>query len=923
MALMLGTALGSYEIISSLGAGGMGEVYRARDTKLERDVAIKILPDSFAQDPERVARFQREAQMLAALSHPNIGGIHGLDEATGVRFLVLELVDGESLAHRLAAAPIAVDDALAIARQMVDALEAAHDKGIIHRDLKPANIMLTHDGQVKVLDFGLAKLEAGGAGGTAQAGALSHSPTLTFAATQAGVILGTAAYMSPEQAKGRTADKRSDVWALGCVFYEMLTGKRAFEGEDVSDTLAAILRGEPDWTALPTDTPPSIATLIKRCLAKDRKARIPHLAVVRFLMDELSAPTAAGAGSSDSRAASSLRAWQSATAVLLLTTLAGGGAWYAARSKSSAVTRFFVSAPAKWTFVVNGRPGAAAAISPDGLRLAFTAADAAGKMQLWLRAIDSLDAQPLPGTEGAAYPFWSPDSRFVGYSTLGKLMKIAVAGGPPQTLCSFSGSTVGRGGTWSREGVIVFNNGPGQPLFRVASSGGESSAVGHLASGQSAQSFPSILPDGRHALFFGSGLSPELSGLYVTSLETGESKRILATDTGGVYVPQVGELLFGRQGTLLTQSFDPKTFALAGEPFPIAENVESGVTAGSAGLLAFSVSDTGVLAYGIGQAAGGLKMVWFDRHGRPQETVGPDAKYAGVALAPDGKRVATHRHDGQGGDIWVTELTRGTTSRLTFDTSQDNSSPIWSPDGSAIVFASLFRARPGLYRKSANNTGDEELLFENPSGLIRPTSWAPDGRSIVFQTLDPKTRQDLWVLPMSGTLPQAQGVPTDSAGEHKALPLLRSPFNENHGQISPDGKWLAYSSNETGQSEIYVQPFPNGAGRWQVSTSGGNWPAWRGDGRELFYVARTTGGKLIAVATNIGGPTFQMGTATELFDSLVGGFAGGGGGTHPYTVYAVSADGQRFLIPRPAASTQELGPPSIAVVLNWSDALKK
>src|SRR4051794_1316323 len=481
MPLTAGATLGSYDIIAALGAGGMGEVYRARDTKLGREVAIKILPETFAQDPERLARFQREAQILAALSHPHIGGIHGLDEAIGIRFLVLELVSGESLAQRLSRGALPVDDALAVARQLVDALEAAHDKGIVHRDLKPANIMLSDDGQVKVLDFGLAKQEAGAAGASGGAG-MTHSPTLTFAATQAGVILGTAAYMSPEQAKGRPADKRSDGWAVGCVVFELLTGKRAFEGDDVSDTLAAILRGEPDWAALPAGVPPHIVALLKRCVAKDRKARVPDLSVVRFMLDEPVAVAAPRVGATDPdsarRSRRALRAWQAATALSLLT-LVAGAAWYASRDATPAkVTRFFVAPPEKSSFVIAERPAAAAIISPDGSKLAFTAKDASGKTLLWIRPIDSLTAQPLPGTDEASYPFWAPDSRSLAYSIRTKLMKVAATGGPPQTLCSFLGPTVvGRGGSWNKDGVIVFNNGPGEPLYRVAAAGGDASRV--------------------------------------------------------------------------------------------------------------------------------------------------------------------------------------------------------------------------------------------------------------------------------------------------------------------------------------------------------------------------------------------------------------------------------------------------------------
>ena len=915
MALAAGTKLGSYDIVSALGAGGMGEVYRAHDTRLGRDVAIKILPESFAQDPERVARFQREAQMLASLNHPHIGGIYGLEDIGDARFLVLELVDGASLAERLGVLPsalshqpprrLAVPEALAIARQIVDALEAAHDKGIVHRDLKPANIMVTHDGQVKVLDFGLAKVDAGSAGSSGPGG-MTHSPTLTFAATQAGVILGTAAYMSPEQAKGRPADKRSDVWAFGCVLFEMLTGKRAFEGEDVSDTLASILRGEPDWAALPTAVPPHVIALLKRGLAKDRKTRIPDLAVVRFMLDE---PDAFSSRTTTRDAilpgTPRLRVWQAAAALLLLTTLgAAGAAWYASRPKVPAVSRFFVAPPENGAFVVNGLPGTLSAIAPDGLKLVFSARDAAGKSMLWLHPIDSLTAHPLVGTDDGSYPFWSPDSRFIGYSTRNKLMKIPASGGPPQTVCSFNGPTiVGRGSTWNRDDVIVFNNGPSAPLFRVSSSGGTPSPVWPLPSTHNAQVFPSFLPDGHHVLFRAEAGSDDISGLWVGSLDTGEMKRILGADTGAIFSSSAGSLLFVRQGTLLKQGFDVKALTLDHEPVAVAEHVESGIVPG---VIAFSVSDNGILSYGTGSGrAAGLLMSWFNREGKVLQTVGPEASYEGIALSPDGTRIAAHRHSGQGGDIWVTELTRGTTSRLTFDASQDNSSPVWSPTGTDIVFSSRRTNGFGLYVKRTDNSGDEERLLESPPSK-RPTSWAPDGRSIVFSAFDPKTSLDILTLPLSrGAQP---------------IPWLQTPFNETDGRISPDGRWLAYQSGETGRLEVSVRPFPSGAGQWQISTEGGAFPVWRNDGRELFYIS-PSGARLFAVEVKSTGSTFEPGTTKELFQARFASINSGGG--HTFLNYAPSTDGQRFLVARPIGREQAIGSSPIAVVVNWENALKR
>jgi serine/threonine protein kinase len=922
MTLAAGTRLGPYEILSSIGAGGMGEVYRARDTRLQREVAIKVLPELFAADPDRLARFEREAQLLASLNHPHIAAIYGLEETQDVgagfsrpvRALILELVDGETLADRIARGPIPLDEAMPIARQIVEALEAAHEQGIIHRDLKPANIKITPAGVVKVLDFGLAKLNEPNVPNASNVpNAFSMSPTITSPAmmTGIGMLLATAAYMAPEQAKGRPADKRSDIWAFGCVLFEMLTGKRAFEGDDVSDTLAAVLRGEPDWNAVPADVPPHLRAIVKGCLVKDRKARIPDISTVRFLMDGSAAfatpaPAATDADAGAKRTRRNFRAWQAVAALLALTTIAGASAWWSAsRSVTPSVTRFFVDPPEKTTFVTSSRTGTSVAISPDGSKLAFTARDASGKVLLWMRPIDSLTAQPLPGTDGAAFPFWSPDSRFIAYFAQQKLLKIAASGGPPQTLCDTEGI---RGGTWSQDGTIVYNAGAGRTLSRVSSAGGQSSEFMRLTKEQTGYEFPWFLPDGRHFLFYSLAASEAVAGVYVSSLDAAaESTRLVGADSAAVYDALSGHLLFVRQGTLFAQPFDPKALALTGESFPIAERVETAV---AAGIAAFSVSNNGILAYGVGAgSAAGQQMAWFDRQGKQVETVGSPGNYRGIDLAPDGKRVAAHRHDGNGGDIWVTDLSRSTTSRFTFDASQENSSPIWSPDGTRIVYASFRNGKSGLYQKLANNAGTEERLFESDNTTV-PMSWSPDGSSIVYLVIDPKTGWDLWMLPLSG--------------DRKPSPLLRTPFNESHGQISSDGKWLAYYSNETGRSEVYVQPFPGGAGKWQISTNGGVLPRWRGDGRELFYMSQLTGGKMMAVDIKSSGSTFEAGTPRELFDSpfIGGAHVGILPGTTPYHAFAVSADGQRFPIPHPpSGDTAGLTMP-IAVVENWAAGLR-
>ncbi|MEX2661677.1 MAG: protein kinase [Vicinamibacterales bacterium] len=878
MSLAPGQSVGPYAVVCSLGAGGMGEVYRARDTQLDRDVALKILPELFAGDPERVLRFTREAKTLAALNHPNIAAIYGIEGNA----LVMELVEGEDLSAHIARGPIALPEALAIARQIVEALEAAHDAGIIHRDLKPANIKVREDGTVKVLDFGLARTLEDVSG----IQDVSHSPTLTARATALGMIIGTAAYMSPEQARDRAVDKRSDVWAFGCVLYEMLSGTKTFDGEDATEIISAVVKSEPDWTALPASVPAHIRALVMRCLVKDRKARIPDLSVVRYMLDG-TIPVAGAQEAAPSRTAA--RVWQAATAVFVLTTLAGGAAWYRARAVTPPVARFVITAPDNQTFTAGSRAGATAPIiSPDGRTIAFTAQDANGRRLLWVRAIDALEARLLPGTEGAAYPFWSPDSRAIGYAVVGKLMRVDATGGAPTTLCVLNPGIVGRGGAWNRDGVIIFNNGPA-PLYRVSSAGGEATVMGELAAGETGRQFPAFLPDGRHFFYHASG-SGERGGVYVGSLDSSETTRVLSASSGAIHDRTSGRVLFAREGTLLAQAFDQNRFAVTGDPFPIAEHVESTAVPG---VVAFSLSETSVLAYGVGEAAGvGLRLTWLDRQGKVAGMIGPPATYRGFNLAPDQSQVAAHRHDGEGGDIWITDVSRSTTSRFTFDPAQDNSSPVWSPDGNRIAFSSIRNGKPGIYVKPSNGAGNEERLFETSEARgLTVLSWTPDHR-ILFGVSGVKTTRDLWMVPVDG--------------ERKAVPLLQSPFGEWVGQISPDGRWVAYASNETGTAEIYVQSIPTGSGKWTISNGGGSSPRWRGDSRELFYVG---GGKLWAVEVAKKGAAFAAGQPSALFDLA---------GMSPNDFsFAVTRDGQRFLAALRPSGEDERSQSPIVVVLNW------
>jgi serine/threonine protein kinase/Tol biopolymer transport system component len=896
MSFTTGTRIGPYEITSPLGEGGMGVVYRARDTKLGRDVAIKALPDAFANDSDRLQRFQREAQVLASLNHPNIAHIYGLEESDKTRCIVMELVEGETLQERIKLGPIPVEEALPIAKQIAEALEAAHEKGIIHRDLKPANIKFTATGQVKVLDFGLAKAtEAHPMNPT-----FSNSPTLaSMAATNAGVLLGTAAYMSPEQARGEDTDERSDIFSFGCVLYEILAGQQAFPGKTVSDILASVLKVEPDWNRLPEETPAFLRRLLRRSLQKDAKRRLQTAIDVLIEIEEAKFEPEANASAIPPVSPSiqrKLRAWEITAIVFFLAMVTLIVASIFQPAKELETVRFYVNPPDKTaldTGLIASTAAGTGSVSPDGHKLVFAARDAVGRISLWIRSLDSLSAQALPGTDGAALPFWSPDSRWVGFFAQGKLKKIAVAGGSPQTLADAPG---GRGGTWNRDGVIVFSPSFSGPLSRISAAGGQAAPAGPIRLSQPNQ-FPYFLPDGKHFLYSVPGTA-ENSGVFVGTLNAKESERLLSSDSPAIYAPP-GYLLFVREGTLFAQTFNAERLQLQGEPVTIAEQV-----AYDRDIRGFAASENGVLTYRTELLGGQVQLAWFDRTGKLLEKVGPPGSYRGVELSPDGKRLAVHRHDGNGGDVWINELGRDIMPRLTFDASQDNSMPVWSPDGTRIVFGSHRNGKWGLYQKAATGTGGEELLVESDLPKM-PMSWSLDGKFIVYWVADPKTGSDQWILPLTG--------------EKKPVPFLQSVFGEGFPQISPDGKWIAYLSNETGRGEIYVRSFPSGEGKWQISTNGANFtPRWRRDGRELFYMSGPTL-KIMSVKINPAGPTFEYSAPIELFDSGYVNFTHG----LNYHTYAVSADGQRFLIPRPESAMTDAAHSPITVVLNWPAALKK
>jgi Tol biopolymer transport system component len=878
MSIGIGARLGAYEITALLGEGGMGRVFRARDTRLKRDVAIKALPDEFAIDVERTARFRREAEALAALNHPHIAGIHDVLESEGCQFLVLELVEGETLDARIRRGPVPPPEALGIARQIAEGLEAAHESGIIHRDLKPANVKVTADGRVKVLDFGLAKdLECE----TSVAASLTHSPTFFGGATKAGVILGTAAYMSPEQARGLGVGVQADVWALGCVLYEMLTGRQPFSGPTVTDVLAAIVRGEPDWSALPAETGPGVRSLLRRCLQKDPSRRLHHIGDARLELEELSIDQPAQASSA--RPASRARErWAWAVAVALAVALVGGAV---------ALTRTTLTVPPERRVDIVTLPSAdplSLAISPDGEKVVYSATSE-GVSRLWIRSLGGAAARALPGTDLATFPFWSPDSRTLGFFADGKLKRLDIENGLTQILADAS---IGAGGTWNAEGTIVFAPTVVGGLLRVSSSGGSPTVVTRLVPvKQGGHSFPYFFPDGRHFLFHSSG-SAEGRGLYVGSLDGSEPRRLIDADTSG-FVTASDHLLFVRQGTLFAQSFDVARLEPHGTPVAIADRL---AIDNNLDVAAVSVASTDSFVYRSGGASGQRQLIWFDRTGAQVGTVGgPDAAALfNPDLSRDERSVVFNRTvDNQ--EIWIAESARGILRRFTFDPSAEQM-PAWSPDGKWVAYSSNRKSMFNLYRKPANGPGSEELLLETADNKF-PMGFSPDGRYLLYRSTAPGPNWDLWVLPL--------------VGDRKPFPIVQTPSQEMMAEFSPDEHWIAYQSNESGQYEIYVQPFPDPGTRVQISTTGGSQPRWRRDGKELFYVALD--GHMMAARMSLG-PNRQLdalSASERLFMTRV---AGGPVPSPQKQQYAVSPDGQRFLI---NSRTEETATSPITLVLNW------
>jgi Tol biopolymer transport system component/predicted Ser/Thr protein kinase len=880
-----GTRIGVYEITASLGAGGMGEVYRARDWKLKREVAIKVLPADVANDPERLARFQREAEVLASLNHPHIAHVYGTED----RALVMELVEGEDLAERIARGPIPIDEALPIARQIAEALEAAHDAGIIHRDLKPANVKVRSDGTVKVLDFGLAKA-LGHDLRTSGPQDLANSPTITSPAmTMGGMILGTAAYMSPEQAKGKPVDKRADIWAFGCVLYEMLTGKRAFKGDDVTDIITSVMRDTPDWLALPFETPSAIRTLLRRCIEKDPRKRAPHMAIARMEIDD--AMTSTGElvqGHGGERPARAKTRLVAAVALAVGVTAIAGG-WALARYTAGVPApaqpvRFHLDAPVSAAF--GQRNTAFLAVAPDGTRVAYVVQPRGRAGTVWIHSFIDGTSRELPSTAGAASLFWSPDGKHVGFFTARQLNRVDVTSGAVQTITE---GRPGGSGTWRSDGTILFSDGV---IKRVDANGGQPQPVTTLdsAKGDVRHLRPVFLPEGRRFLFTAINGEADKSTLQLAELGSSETRILDQIASGAEYV-EPGYLVFARNAKLMARPFDKGTGAWTGDAVVVSETVRQQPL----GTAAFSASVSGVIAYDGWTLVGeNLDLEWVGRDGRSAGIFSRQSGGHVMALATDDNSVAIETAGGSGGNaVWILDGTRGTRTRLTFEKGAQGH-PVWSPEGRRLVY---FDGQPGattrLLIKVANGTRDAEPLLggndQTPTNK-QATDWSRDGRYVVYEEQSRDTGYDLKYV--------------DLNGDRRPKIVVATPFAERMGQLSPDGRLIAYQSSEgAAEPEIYVATFPDASMRWAISNRGGAKPRWSADGRELVFVDLE--GTLQSVAINVSGG-FRPGVPVPLFPL-------NGINTDGYN-YAMSRDATRFLIMR---LSEKATPTRLNVIINW------
>ena len=887
MPLGAGVRLGPYEITSPLGAGGMGEVYRARDTRLDRTVAIKVLPAHLAASPERRQRFEREARAISALTHPHICVLHDVGRHDGIDFLVMEYLEGETLTDRLKRGALPLEQVLRYGVEIAGALDQAHRHGIVHRDLKPGNVMLTKSG-AKLLDFGLAKLRAPDTPVSA-ASELSALPTGDKPLTAEGSIVGTFQYMAPEQLEGKEPDARTDIFAFGAVLHEMATGQRAFKGKSQASLIAAILASEPPpISRLQPLTPPALDRVVATCLAKDPDERWQS---AHDLLKEMTWVRDGGSTAAAPVVAQRVRperiAWAAAAMAAGLTGLSVS-LWRDANREPPRTLQSSLLPPAKVTFNFLDGP---AVLSPDGRRVAFVAHGADGRNLVWVRPLNGPTAQSLAGTERATYPFWSADSRSLGFFADGKLKRIDASGGPPQVVCD---APSGRGGAWNRDGVIVFSGRPGIGLSRVSASGDVPTVATELDASRDETShrWPFFLPDGRHFLYTAlAAVTPTpADAIFVGALGSNERQRLVdVVRSNAIYAPP-GYLLFAREGALVAQPFDAKQRQFTGDAVVVADQVQTFSPVASA---AFSTSENGMLAYQAGAGGEPSQLVWLDRAGRQTETGLAPGPIDSPRLSHDGRRVAYHVEDRQErGDIWIYDLARRVSNRFTFDPANDFD-PVWSPDDTRLVFSSNRRDRGDLYLKAASGAGADELLFASGKRKIA-TDWSRDGRHVLFSEFDPTTRQDLWSLSMP---------------DGKATVVLQTEFFESGGALSPDGRWMAYHSDEAGRQEVYVQPFPGPGPKWRISREGGTWARWRGDGKELFFIADDR--KLMVVEVTAGS-TFGAGDPNPLFATRC---------KRSFSrEYDVTSDGQRFLVNNTLA---EESAASITLVQNWHAELKR
>jgi serine/threonine-protein kinase len=864
-----------YRITGKLGEGGMGAVYRATDTKLGREVALKVLPEAFASDPDRLARFTREAQVLASLNHPNIAAIYGVEDRT----LVMELVEGPTLAERIAEGPVPLEEALEIARQIGDALEAAHEKGVVHRDLKPANIKVTPEGRVKVLDFGLAKALAGEP--PAMSGDRVNSPTLTMGATLGGMILGTAGYMAPEQAKGKVVDKRADIWAFGVVLYKMLTGQPLFEGETVSDTLAAVLTKEPDWDR----TPRKVRRLLRSCLEKDPKRRLRDIADAWGFLDETrEAPTAT----------TTRTPWIVAAAALAITTLAGWWvAWRATRPVDHPLTRLSVDLGPD---AVAG-PNLTAAISPDGRRLVFSMRGPDGKQQLATRPLNQEQATLLPGTEDGIDPFFSPDGQWIGFFSGGEMKKISVQGGAAVTLCPVGNP---RGASWGEDGNVVLPLNQFAALSRVPAAGGAPQSLTKLAPGAITHRWPQVLPGGEAVLFTASASNTahENANIEAVSLKTRQVKVVQRGGYYGRYLPS-GYLVYVHQGVLFGVPFDPARLEVRGTPVPLVQDVAANGLSGGG---QFDFSASGSLVYLAGKVSGqAWQVAWLGSSGRTQPLLTTPGNYAAPRLSPDGRKLVFI----SGGGIYVHDLERDTTTRLTFNA--DAGAPIWAPDGKHIVFS---KGLSVAWTRS-DGSGEPQRLLQS-SNTIFPWSISPDGKRIAYYENNPETGFDLWTLPLDTTDP-------DHPKAGKPELFLRTAAAENVPRFSPDGRWIAYKSTESRSAQIYVRPFREGAlagsgGKWQISTAGGLYGIWSNTGRELFY--ETPDNRIMVVDYTVSGDSFVPGKPRLWSDRQI--YYPGNSNLD------LAPDGKRFVVfTMPESAGGQIGSVHVTMLENFFDEVRR